>query len=101
MAVLKGSTSANRSALDIDSSEMPNSTSKMMYLIAQSRSWTANGSSYCGTFSLRASSLSNSCSAPNGHNQPQNTPRPHSRMMAAVNTQRMNISGSEIGRAQV
>ncbi|MOA57710.1 hypothetical protein D3C78_1819380 [compost metagenome] len=43
---------------------------------------------------MRASSLINSCNAPNGHSQPQNTPRPHSRMLAAVKVQRMKISGS-------
>ncbi|MNJ74732.1 hypothetical protein D3C77_717120 [compost metagenome] len=43
---------------------------------------------------MRASSLSSSCRAPKGHSQPQNTPRPHSRMLAAVNTQRMKMIGS-------
>ncbi len=100
MAVLNGSTSAAFSAIIIDSSESPNSTSRTMYLIAQSRSCTAKGSSYCGTFSLRAASLISSCSAPNGHSQPQNTPRPQSRMLAAVKVQMMKITGSERNSSQ-
>src|SRR5690554_7129109 len=43
--------------------EMPNSTSRMMYLIAHSRSCTAKGSSYWGILNLRATSLISSCSA--------------------------------------
>src|SRR5690606_18746621 len=94
MAVLNGSTSAAFSASIIDSREMPNSTSRMMYLIAHSRSCTAKGSSYWVILNLRAISLISSCSAPKGHSQPQNTPRPHSRMLAAVKVQRMKITGS-------
>src|SRR5690606_31708066 len=87
MAVLNGSTSAAFSASIIDSREMPNSTSRMMYLMAHSRSCTAKGSSYWGILSLRATSLISSCSAPKGHSQPQNT------MPAAEKVQRMKITG--------
>src|SRR5699024_4872075 len=94
IAVLKGSTSAYCSAAVMDSREIPNSTNKMMYLIAQSRSCTANGNSYWGMLILRAISLMISCKAPNGHNQPQNPPRPHSNILAAVKPHRIKITGS-------
>src|SRR5690554_4800702 len=94
IAVLNGSTSAAFSAIIIDSSEMPNSTSRMMYLIAHNRSCTAKGSSYWGILILRAISLISSCNAPKGHSQPQNTPRPQSRILAAVKVQMMKMIGS-------
>ena len=39
--------------------------------------------------------LSNSCSAPNGQSQPQNGPRPQNSSPAAIEAQRMKISGAD------
>src|SRR5690554_2654794 len=78
----------------MDSRDTPNSTSRMMYLIAHSRSCQTKGTVYWGTFSLRANSLISSCSAPNGHSQPQYTARPQSSTMPATTDQRMNSIGS-------
>src|SRR5690606_10883352 len=94
MAGLKGSTSENCSAIDKESREIPKSTNRIMYLIAQSRSWTAKGNSNWRILSLRAPSLINSCRAPKGHSQPQKTPRPKNRTLAAVDTQRIKMIGS-------
>src|SRR5690554_3455574 len=94
MAVLNGSTSANFSAVANDSRESPNSSSKITYLTAQRRSCTAQGNSYCLIFNLRAISLISSCKAPKGHSQPQNTPRPHNKILTAVKLQSTNNTGS-------
>src|SRR6476619_4102001 len=74
---------------------MPNRPRKMMYLIGHSRSCRPHGSRYCGILIAWAMLLSNSCSAPNGHNQPQNGPRPQNRSPAAIDAQSTKISGAD------
>src|SRR5262249_7832790 len=74
---------------------MPNRPRKMMYLIGHSLSWSPQGTRYCGTLNACATLLSNSCRAPNGQSQPQNGPRPQKRSAAAIEAQRMKISGAE------
>src|SRR5699024_326706 len=94
MAVLKGSTSANFSAVARDSKDNANKASKIMYFTAHKRSCTAQGSSYCFILSFLAASLINSCNAPKGHNQPQNTPRPHNKTLRATKHHITKITGS-------
>src|SRR3546814_3518561 len=94
MAVLKGSTSASRSAKASELSDTPNSIRKMMYLTGHNRSWSPHGTLICGTFSSRARRLVSSCRAPNGQSQPQNGPRPQNSSAAATENHRMKISGS-------
>ena len=94
MAVLKGSTSDSTSAMASEPSETPNRPRKMMYLIGTRRSCTAHGTLTCGTCNALAMRLASSCSAPNGHSQPQNGPRPQNSSAAATEVQRMKIRGS-------
>src|SRR5690606_2130412 len=77
-----------------DPSDTPNSPRKMTYLMGNRRSCTRQGIFSCGTFSLRAMRLDSSCSAPKGHSQPQNGPRPQNSRATATEHQRMNTSGS-------
>ena len=67
---------------------------KTMYFTGQRRSCTRHGILYCGTFSARAARFESSCSAPNGHSQPQNGPRPQKSSAAATEHHRMKTSGS-------
>lgn len=91
---MKGSTSASCSANAVEYSDMPNRPRKMMYLIGHSRSCRPQGTLNWGTLSAWAMLLSNSCRAPKGHNQPQNGPRPQNNSPAAIDAQRMKISGA-------
>src|SRR6188768_1391013 len=95
IAVLNGSTSASCSANAVEYSDMPNRPRKMMYLIGQSRSCKPHGNRYCGIFTAWAMLLSSSCSAPNGHSQPQNGPRPQNRSPAAIDPHSRKISGAD------
>src|SRR3974390_1060743 len=74
---------------------MPNKPRKMIYLIGHNRSWRPHGNRYCGIFTACAILLSSSCSAPNGHNQPQNGPRPQNNNPAAIEAQSRKISGAD------
>ena len=65
-----------------------------MYLIGHRRWWTPHGIFSCGTFSALATRLLSSCSAPNGHSQPQKAPRPQKIRATATEHHRMKISGS-------
>ena len=56
----------------------------MMYLIGHRRSWRAQGTLHCGTFSHFATVLVSSCRAPKGHSHPQNGPLPQNRRPAAT-----------------
>ncbi len=66
-----------------------------MYLIGHSRSWSPHGSLYCGIFTAWAMLLSSSCSAPKGHSQPQNGPRPQNSSPAAIEAQSRKINGAD------
>src|SRR5689334_4945056 len=66
----------------------------MMYLIGHSRSCRPHGTVICGTFSHFAAVLVSSCSAPNGHSQPQNGPRPQNSSPAAIAPHKTKIRGA-------
>ena len=48
----------------------------------------------CGTRAQRASLAMNSCSAPNGHSQPQNVPRPQATRLIATKPHSSTVIGS-------
>src|SRR3954454_9272508 len=73
----------------------------MMYLIGQRRSCRPQGTLYWGTFSHWARLLRSSCSAPNGHSQPQKGPRPQNSKPAAIEAQKMKTSGAERKNSQL
>src|SRR5690606_16595079 len=94
IAVLKGSTSANFSAVPSSYSEMPNRIRKMMYFRPARRVFRPWGTLIWGTCSFCATWLVSSCKAPKGHSQPQNAPRFQKISDIAVAIHRMNTIGS-------
>ena len=97
--VLKGSISASCSATASDSSDTPNKANRIKYLIAHKRSCTAYGNSICGNLIKRPNTLTSSCRAPNGHNQPQYTARPHNSMVTAAAHHKIKMIGSSKNRS--
>ena len=76
MAVLNGSISVVAPEVSIEVSTSPSTTAAAMYLPSHSRFSSASDGFHCGSPRARETCASSSCKAPNGHSQPQNTPRP-------------------------
>ena len=84
IAVLNGSISVVAPDESIPASTSASTTAAAMYLPIHRRFSSAADGFHCGTPSARDTWASSSCSAPNGHSQPQNTPRPISTTETSV-----------------
>jgi hypothetical protein len=84
IAVLNGSISNEAPVASMCVITNVSTTAAAMYLPIHKRFSSATGGSHFGTRSALESCPSTSCRAPNGHSQPQNTPRP-------INTTEMSV----------
>ena len=94
IAVLNGSISMVAPDGSISVITNASTAAAAIYLPIHKRFSSAADGFHCGTRSARDSWPSSSCSAPNGHSQPQNTPRPISTSEITVYPAMMTISGS-------
>src|SRR6202012_4541723 len=94
MAVLKGSTSATRDPIPTENAPKPSTSAAETYFPSHKYLCDDSGGFHCGKPTKRESCASNSCKAPKGQSQPQNTPRPSSTSEIAVYIPIITISGS-------
>ena len=94
MLVLKGSTSTSRSVQPTEKQAVSTMAASTPYLSFLSWASTRSGMRTWRTPSALAALLTSSCSAPKGHSQPQNVPRPQTTALRMTAPQSTTVIGS-------